>query len=139
MFIILVLFLDLIEIVKFIQFFSYVPFVLLQERGETVHIVSMQKNFHVECYKCEVIYLLGIIGEHYERSPLLTYSKLISFRLYSSISNTVAGICNIQRKLFTFLHSEQGFSQKLVVKNNDDTAEKKHFHSKLKNTNLTYL
>jgi len=23
------------------------------ERGETVHIVSMQKNFHVECYKCE--------------------------------------------------------------------------------------
>ena len=86
MFIILVLFLDLIEIGNFIQFFSYVPFVLLQERGETVHIVSMQKNFHVECYKCEVIYLLGIIGEHYERSPLLTYSKLISFRLYSSIS-----------------------------------------------------
>ena len=82
---------------------------------------------------------MGIMGEHYEQSPLLTYSKLISFRLYSSISNTVAGICNIQRKLFTFLHSEQGFSQKLVVKNNDDTAEKKHFHSKLKNTNLTYL
>ncbi|XP_057304257.1 lipoma-preferred partner homolog isoform X2 [Hydractinia symbiolongicarpus] len=23
------------------------------EQGETVHIVSMQKNFHVECYKCE--------------------------------------------------------------------------------------
>ncbi|XP_004211219.1 lipoma-preferred partner homolog isoform X1 [Hydra vulgaris] len=23
------------------------------QRGETVHIVSMQKNFHVECYKCE--------------------------------------------------------------------------------------
>eukprot|EP00795_Rhopilema_esculentum_P007100 gene7100-12746_t len=23
------------------------------EKGETVHIVSMQKNFHVACYKCE--------------------------------------------------------------------------------------
>jgi len=23
------------------------------DRGETVHIVSMQKNFHVHCYKCE--------------------------------------------------------------------------------------
>lgn len=23
------------------------------DRGETVHIVSMQKNFHVQCYKCE--------------------------------------------------------------------------------------
>merc|ERR1719318_58369 len=23
------------------------------DRGETVHIVSMQKSFHVECYKCE--------------------------------------------------------------------------------------
>lgn len=24
------------------------------ETGETVHIIAMQKNFHVECYRCEV-------------------------------------------------------------------------------------
>ena len=79
MLIILALFLDLVEIDNF-SHFCYCARFFFQERGETVHIVSMQKNFHVECYKCEVIYLMGIIREHYKRSLLLAYTKLMSFR-----------------------------------------------------------
>lgn len=41
--------------------FSFIDplFAYFQEKGETVHVVSMQKNFHVACYKCEVHIILS--------------------------------------------------------------------------------